>query len=327
MDEAPPQLDHALDLFLEHLVVEKAFSQHTIEAYGSDLSQWADYLESEELDWSKVEQKNVYSHISILHHEHEMARSSQARKIASIKAFYSYAWRAGWIAGNPMQKLRAPKYKRPLPRPLRPLELESMLEDDSGQDPWIQKRDRAILETMYSSGMRISELLSLNVEDVCDFQGAIYESVKVRGKGNKDRVVFLGKESKEALLVYLAVRNEKANTEALFVNHRGSRLSRRGAAYIMQKRKEQLGSDVPVTPHMLRHSFATDLLNAGADIRSVQEMLGHTSVSTTQNYTHVAKEKIRQTFWDCHPHARNDSEPGEQEKNKSQSQPEANNES
>lgn len=308
MDEKSPQIDDALDAFLRHLRVERALSEHTLEAYGNDISQWAGYLEKEGLLWQEADQKSVYSHISVLYHEKDVARSSQARKIASIKAFYSYAEKIGWIAKNPIKKLRAPRYKRPLPRPLRPLELEEMLEDDSGQAPWIQARDRAMLETMYSSGMRISELLTLDLSDVCDFSGAIYENIKIFGKGNKERVVFLGEKAREALLHWLKLRNERASCEALFVNHRGGRLSRRGAAYIMEQRKNHLGSEAPVSPHALRHSFATDLLNAGADIRSVQEMLGHTSVSTTQNYTHVAKERIRQTFWDCHPHARNDSD-------------------
>jgi site-specific recombinase XerD len=163
---------------------------------------------------------------------------------------------------------------------------------------------------MYSSGMRVSEVLNLRMSDVFTFDGDFCETIKVLGKGRKERIVFLGEKSLSALEQYLSVRNEVlANKnisieDQVFLNYAGGALTRKGAGYILKRRKMFLGEEGNISPHALRHSFATDLLNSGADIRLVQEMLGHSSVSTTQNYTKVAKEKLRNTFWQCHPHAK-----------------------
>jgi len=305
-------IDTQLDSFYNYLEFEKHYSVHTLDAYRNDLIQWVEYIEREKIEWTTVEQQSVYSFLSELRSEKGISKSSQARKTASLKSFYSYCERNDIIEKNTLKKLRSPKYHRSLPKPLRPIEMEMYLEDGTDQQPWIQIRDRAILEVLYSSGMRISEMLPLNTEEVVEINGRITESVVIKGKGGKERVVFFGARAKEALEFYLEVRpdvlknvaEENMDKTPLFINYRGKRLSRRGATYILKKRKSLILSNDEVSPHTLRHSFATDMLNSGADIRIVQEMLGHSSVSTTQNYTHVAKERIQNTFWNCHPHAK-----------------------
>ncbi|MES0488405.1 MAG: tyrosine recombinase [Leptospirales bacterium] len=310
------QIDTQLNSFFSYLEFEKHYSVNTLDAYRNDLTQWVTYIEREKIDWVTVEQQSVYAFLSELRSEKGISKSSQARKTASLKSFYSYCERNDIIEKNTLKKLRSPKYNRSLPKPLRPVEMERYLEDGTDQLPWIQIRDRAILETLYSSGMRISEMLPLNAEEVIEMNGSIKENLVIEGKGGKQRVVFVGVKAKEALELYLEARTivlknvlkgvdrENMDKTALFINYRGGRLSRRGAAYILKKRKSLLLANEDVSPHTLRHTFATDMLNSGADIRVVQEMLGHSSVSTTQNYTHVAKERIQNTFRNCHPHAK-----------------------
>lgn len=308
-------IETAIERFLEYLRVQKGYSAHTVEAYAGDLAQWSDFLEGAQLEWRAINHKNLIRFLSEMSQEREISRSSQARKSAALKSFYRYAEIAGWVDSNPLQKFHSPKYKKPLPRPLRPIEMEKMLEDDSGQNRWIQIRDKALMETIYSSGMRISEALSLRLPDIADFEGSIYEAITITGKGAKERVVFIGAKAREALESYLSVRGEALKRsrsiqmgdekgQALFLNYRGGPLTRRGASHLLKMRKHSLSAEENVSPHSFRHSFATDLLNSGADIRMVQEMLGHSSVSTTQNYTHVAREKIQWTFRNCHPHAK-----------------------
>jgi len=299
----------ARDSFFEYLRYEKGASANTRLAYETDLGQFFDFLGGENALWHEVDSKMVYAFLAGLQEQKNAGRSTQARKAACIKAFYRYAEKKELIEKNPLVKMKAPKYKRGLPKPLRPLEMETMLEDDSGQSEFIQLRDKALLELMYSSGMRISEILRLDVSDIVDFSGKIRDSVVVTGKGNKQRTVFIGSYAKSALNDYLPLAGQRrASVEdlptPLFINAQGSRLGRHGAIYVMKRRKYILKGDDKISPHAMRHSFATDLLNSGADIRHVQEMLGHSSISTTQNYTRVAKEKLQNTFRNCHPHAK-----------------------
>ena len=189
--------------------------------------------------------------------------------------------------------------------------LEDSLDEKSKTTSYTQARDVALWETMYSSGLRISEILSLRPRDILESASdegiQIRDSVSVMGKGGKTRVVFIGGKAQDALKKYLVFRGElqkQAKTEALFLNARGGALTRRGANYILKKRLLRLNLPHNYSSHSLRHSFATDLLNHGADLRHIQEMLGHASISTTQHYTHVAVEKLKSVFWKAHPHAR-----------------------
>ena len=285
--------------FIQYLRDIKSYSEHTLEAYGRDLEQWLQYLNENELPWNEISKQNINSFIA--NYPRKITRRTQARKLTVLRSFYGFCRRQNFME----QKLSIaqPRYKRSLPKPIRGIELEAILDDDSGQKRFIQIRDRTLLSVMYSSGLRISELLALNPENVL-IQEEIVEQFTVTGKGKKDRIVFLGDDARTLLRLYLPERDKVVRDHALFINARGKRLSRRGANYIIKTRAQNLNISDQYSAHSLRHSFATDLIDSGADIRNVQELLGHSSVSTTQNYVYVAKEKIKQTFWNHHPHAR-----------------------
>lgn len=298
-------LDSAADEWLSYLRVEKNYSINTTEAYASDLRQWLDYTEKNNIDPLNFQNKDVYAVLSVAINSSEPRNSTRARKLAVFRSFYRFVHKTGLVENDLMSSVNAPRLKRPLPHPVRGSEMDQLLEGDTGQMQFMQLRDKALWECAYSSGMRISELLSLDVSDIFDIDG-IKNSVKIKGKGSKERIVFIGKQAAEALENYLNIRMNYSNkkSEELFINQRGSRLTRRGALYLLKLRSSLLNLGNDISPHSMRHSFATDLLNEGADIRVVQEMLGHASVSTTQNYTRVAKEKIRRIFTQSHPHAR-----------------------
>lgn len=294
--------------FTEYLEAERNAAENTREAYRRDLEQWLAFLEAEQLGESDVTGDDIYAFLGALRNRTEpLERRTQARKLSSIKSYYRFLEQRKLIERNPAKSLKAARYKRLLPRPLRPLELESLLESGADEERFISARDRALWETIYSSGMRISEALSLTMPQFMDDQ--IPDEIKVRGKGSKDRVVYLGAAARQALIDYLPFRADilyrlRKSSDSLFLNFKGTALTRRGAHYLLKKSVRALGLDHRITPHSLRHSFATDLLNAGADIRHVQEMLGHASVSTTQNYTQVAKERLFETYRKAHPHGR-----------------------
>ena len=299
-------IESAADDFLAYLKNVRSYSPHTLDAYGNDLRQWLEFTDKLKVEWSSITNKDVNNFLAGF--ANSASNRTRARKIAGLKSFYRFCERCQLIESNPIKNYRPPRYKRSLPKPIRAIEMEKVLDDDSGQDRQLQLRDRALCELMYSSGLRISELLSLQVHQVADITlGEIVPELKVTGKGKKDRVVFLGQSAQEALSQYLVVRASLAKVSAgdqLFINLRGGPLSRRGANYILKQRQRMLGLHSDFSAHSLRHSFATDLINNGADIRHVQEMLGHSSISTTQNYVHVAKERMRETFWRSHPHAK-----------------------
>ncbi|HMY10595.1 MAG TPA: tyrosine recombinase [Turneriella sp.] len=294
--------------FIHFLEDERGLAANTREAYQRDLSQWLEFAEREGLAPDEITGEDIYSFLGSLRSRNEpLERRSQARKLSAIKSFYRYLEKRKLAEKNPARTLRAARYKRLLPRPLRPLELESLLDFSDGEEKFTEMRDRALWETLYSSGMRISEALSLKMQPFSGTQ--IPDEIKVTGKGNKDRIVFIGSAARHAIAEYLPHRADtlyrtKKQADALFINFKGTALTRRGAHYLLRQRATRLGLDGRITPHSLRHSFATDLLNEGADIRHVQEMLGHASVSTTQNYTHVAKERLFEVYRRAHPHGR-----------------------
>jgi site-specific recombinase XerD len=293
--------------FSDFLESEQNASPNTRAAYARDLGQWFSFLEREGVQNDEISGEDVYAFIgSLKAREKSLERRTQARKLSAIKSYFRFLERRKLIDKNPARSLKAARYKRLLPRPLRPLELEALL-DDGVTDGFTSLRDKALWETIYSSGMRVSEALSLDVSRITlEF---VPEEITVMGKGSKARVVYLGNAAREALLEYLPVRADQLYrhakvSNALFINAKGTALTRRGAHYLIKKRVNTLGLDARISPHSLRHSFATDLLNAGADIRHVQEMLGHASVSTTQNYTQVAKERLFDIYRKAHPHGR-----------------------
>lgn len=293
--------------FTEFLESEQNAATNTREAYARDVEQWINFLDREGLEFKDISGEDVYAFIGNLKvREKLLERRTQARKLSAIKAFFRFLERRKVIESNPARSLKAARYKRLLPRPLRPLELEALL-DDGVDDTFTRLRDKALWEVIYSSGMRVSEALTL---DISRFTiDHVPDEITVMGKGSKARVVYLGAAAREAIQEYLPMRHDLVyrmakSTTALFLNFKGTALTRRGAHYLIKKRVHALGLDQRISVHSLRHSFATDLLNAGADIRHVQEMLGHASVSTTQNYTQVAKERLFDVYRKAHPHGR-----------------------
>jgi integrase/recombinase XerC len=235
--------------------------------------------------------------------EHEYSRATVARKLATLRSFYKYLCRIGELEENPVAAIRTPKQERRLPKFLDPTEIQALLDAPKGDD-LLTLRDRAILETLYSTGMRVSELCRLDMDDV-DFLG---EVVRVRGKGRRERLSPIGSYAIAAIKAYLDARKLHSHVAAfdakpVFLNRHGQRLNQRSVRRKLAKYLAEAGLDPNVSPHTLRHSFATHMLNRGADLRAVQELLGHRSLSTTQIYTHVTMRRMKDVYDRTHPHA------------------------
>jgi integrase/recombinase XerC len=234
--------------------------------------------------------------------EKQYCKSTTARKLATLRSFYKFLVKRNYVPSNPVTSIKTPKQDKRLPRFLEFEEVQRLLNTPQG-DNWLGARDHAILETLYSTGMRVSELVGLNLEDV-DFLG---EVIHVRGKGKKERIAPIGSKALQAIQQYIEYRNKRMqndgsfDTKVLFANKHGKRLSTRSVRRKMDKYLRQAGLDPAISPHTLRHSFATHMLNNGADLRSVQELLGHQSLSTTQIYTHVTTNKMKQVYDGAHP--------------------------
>lgn len=291
--------------FLRYLNVERGASDYTLKSYREDLNAFADYFV--EADGScpapaAVTAVELRGFLSAMH-EAGYAKTSIARKLAALRSFYRFGQREGWVKTNPATALRNPRKSRKLPHFLSTDEVGTLLGAPKG-DAAMALRDRAILETLYSAGLRVSELVDLNDGDL-DFPQGI---VKVRGKGRKERLAPLGSFATKALKAWLAERklakSEKQCREApVFVNRLGTRLTTRSVGRMLEKYLKLAGLDGRTSPHTLRHSFATHLLDRGADIRSVQELLGHKSLVTTQIYTHVSAQNLRMAYEKAHPRA------------------------
>jgi integrase/recombinase XerC len=305
--------------FLRYLEVEKNSSELTIKSYREDLIDLADFLSDEGTKTvvaSTVTPSDLRTYVAALH-DAGYAKSSIARKLASLRSFYRFAQRQSIADSNPAKPLRNPRGTRKLPHFLTGDEIESLLKAPALHDP-AGMRDKAILETMYSAGLRVSEVVALNDGDIEFSDG----SIRVRGKGRKERLGSLGKYASDALKNYLQVRSkisatarpskttakptskENLRDTPTFVNKFGTRLTTRSVGRMLEKYILQCGLDGRTSPHTLRHSFATHLLNAGADIRSVQELLGHKSLVTTQIYTHVTTSNLIETYNRAHPRAK-----------------------
>jgi tyrosine recombinase XerC len=292
-----------VDRFLGYLESERDCSPQTVRAYAADLNSLLAFLDCDDFDPESVTAVQLRRFLAQLR-QNGLARTSVARKVASLRSFYKFLVREGVVSHNPATSLTSPRKERHLPVFLDEDEVERLLSMPDDVDP-AGLRDRAILEMLYSTGMRIGELAAVNMEDV-DLLG---EVVKAKGKGKKERLVPLGRPAVEALRAYLDVRNGfrgsgRGGHRALFRNKNGGRLSDRGVRRIFQKYARQAGLRSEVTPHTLRHSFATHMLNRGADLRSVQELLGHASLTSTQIYAHVTAEKLKAIYDKTHPRAR-----------------------
>lgn len=327
--------------FLNYLEFEKRFSEHTSKCYGADLTQFGQFLMSRSdvghgdhdsyLDSDhgtatavatqtnvKVDQlllaadvNSVRAYLTHLNEEN-YSKTTIARKLATLRSFYKFLVKRKHLSSNPVMAVRTPKQDKKLPRFLEYEEIKRLL-DTPPMDNWLGARDRAIMETLYSTGMRVSELVALNMDDV-DFLG---EVVHVRGKGKKERIAPIGTSALQVIQHYMEFRNKRANSnpnfdsKVLFVNKHGQRLSTRSVRRKMDKYLRMAGLDPAISPHTLRHSFATHMLNNGADLRSVQELLGHQSLSTTQVYTHLTTKKLKKVYDDAHPRENSEGDNGE----------------
>ncbi len=293
--------------FLDYLLVEKGYSNNTIVAYRNDLVQLVRYLVQERQmeeapDWRKIDRDIIIGHILHLR-EREYASSTVARKIAALKSFFHFLFQTGFLADDPTATLDSPRVKKRLPRPVSPEDIERLLTTPEGESPKAL-RDRALLELLYATGMRVTELISLDLGSVDMDTG----TVRCYGKGAKERLMPIHSRAVKALRLYLEkgrpgfLRDDEER--ALFLNPRGRRLTRQGLWLIVKQYAERAGLSELITPHTLRHSFATHMLNRGANLRNVQHLLGHASLATTQVYTHVSKEGLREVYDEAHPRAK-----------------------
>jgi len=286
-------MNRYLDKFLSYLEIEKNYSPHTILNYRIDLEDFLNFIGQTPIE--KVEYLFLRRFLAQLRAKRYRPRTL-TRKLSSLRSFFKFLHREGFVKENPAVLLMSPKLDKPLPKFLSENEIAKLIEAPSLKNI-SGKRDRAILETLYSTGMRVSELVGLNINDV-DLIGNI---TKVSGKGKKERLIPIGDKALDAIRDYLQGRKQKLN--ALFLNKNGTRLSDRSVRNIVNKHIMAVSLTQNISPHVMRHSFATHLLNRGADLRSVQELLGHVNLSTTQIYTHVTTDRLKEVYNKAHPRA------------------------
>jgi integrase/recombinase XerC len=298
-------MDDAIRSFMTFLELERHASHETVRNYASDLRQFQTFMTAEspsaqvfDLATARIESIRAYLHW--LDRKREKS-TSMARKLASLRSFYRYLQREGMVGLNPAEAIRTPKQPKPLPRVLSKDDAAALMEFPAGQTG-SSLRDCALLETLYSTGARVSELVGINLDDLRGSEGLVH----LRGKGRKERIVPIGEAALEAIHNYRASLKPSAISHQLsapiFLNLRGKRLTTRSVARIVARYSNRLAGG-SVSPHTLRHSFATHLLDEGADLRSIQEMLGHASLSTTQKYTHLATDQLLAVYDKAHPRA------------------------
>lgn len=322
----------SIQAFLEHLQFERHFSAYTVQCYGADLRQFGYFLagvssspSSEEPasdddndhtpgepDPLQVQQlllgagvqsvRDYLQHMSMRNY----SKTTIARKLATLRSFFKFLNRRGLTGNNPMLTVRTPKLEKRLPKFMTEQQIEQLLKTPCDTN-LLGARDKALLEVIYSSGLRVGELVAMNLEDV-DFIGAV---VRIRGKGRKERLTPIGQTALTALQKYLTMRHgltgqpgKPESTAPLFTNKHGRRLSARSVRRKLDKYLRQANLDADISPHTLRHSFATHMLDRGADLRAVQELLGHQNLSTTQIYTHLTTQRLRQAYEQAHPRAK-----------------------
>ncbi|SHH30907.1 tyrosine recombinase XerD subunit [Thermosyntropha lipolytica DSM 11003] len=291
------------ELFMAYLTYERGLSPNSVAAYNRDLEKFYAFLQEKGMN-NKIEDIGRDDILEFLAWQlnHGMAHTSVARSLSCLKSFYKFLQMEGYIEKNPVLNLETPKVKRKLPAVLSVEEIEKIMQQPNVLTP-LGIRDRAMLELMYGTGVRVSELLSLKLDDINLTAGFL----RCLGKGSKERIVPVNKTALDWVQRYLArARNfliKNHLEKSLFVNANGRRMSRQGFFKILARYAEQAGIKKEVTPHTLRHSFATHLLENGADLRVVQELLGHADISTTQIYTHLTTSRLREIYNRCHPRA------------------------
>ena len=292
-------MDKWVKSFLDFLLAEKNASEHTIKNYAIDLREFGESLKGKSLQ--ETTYLDIRAFLAFLK-EKSYSKSTMARKLACIRSFYKHLLRENHLQSNPAADIATPKRDKRLPQFLDTEEVTHLLEAPC-KETWEGKRDNAILETLYSSGLRVSELVGLNRDDVDFFSGL----VRVRGKGKKERILPVGQVALKAIQEYTEQRpprdKDQSLKKPLYLNRSGGRLTDRSIRRMILKYARRIALKKGVSPHMLRHSFATHMLDKGADLRSVQELLGHENLSTTQIYTHVTTKRLKDAYDAAHPRA------------------------
>lgn len=289
--------------FLTYLTIEKNYSDLTVKSYKKDLAQFNGFLEHEKLNSiEKLDHIVIRQFLSVLTNQ-DYSKKSILRKLAAIKSFIKFLYNRGIIDNNPGDYVSSPKAERNLPDFLYEREITDIIESFTDND-FPSRRNRSLIEMLYSTGARVSELVAMDLKDI-DFSSGL---VKLRGKGDKERIVALGSKCIKALTQYINYRNDtllkfRKETDALFLNQHGARITSRGVRYIFQKLVKEMALEKKVSPHTIRHTFATHMLDHGCDLRIVQEFLGHVSLSTTQIYTHIGGNKLKKVYEEFHPHS------------------------
>ena len=287
-----------IENFIEYLIIEKKYSKNTITSYERDLIKFSEILNNKNV--KKITRQDIQKYLNEIN-KNQSPRST-SRNISTLKSFYKYLKLNKIININPMDQINNPKMKKTLPKVLSEEEVNKLLEIKLQTN--FDYRNKAMLELMYSSGLRVSELINLNVNDI-DLEN---DTVKIFGKGSKERIIPLNDFAKEALKEYIMTHRKElfkhGENNYLFLNNHGNKMTRQGFFKILQKIAKEKNIKTEFSPHTLRHSFATHLLKYGADLRSIQELLGHSDISSTQIYTHVTNEKLEKDYKEYHPHGK-----------------------
>ena len=295
-----------LDRFIEYIKGAKNVSEHTVRGYTSDIAQFLEFLEGEELSTNPadVDMRVLRRYLARLQKK-SAGKSSIARKLSSLRGFFQYMLRKGLIDLDPTTGISTYRQDKRLPKFLRPPQVDALLTQPDLSKP-LGMRDAAVMETLYAAGVRVSELVGMDIEDLDMKAGEI----KVLGKGSKERIVLIGGAAQEALARYITIGRGQLLTgsrnvgeQALFLNKDGGRLGVRSVRRILDHYFAAVSDEMKISPHVLRHTFATHMLENGADLRIIQELLGHASVSTTQIYAHVTQERLKQVYDSAHPRA------------------------
>ena len=291
-------IDTYINEFTEYLIIDKKYSENTIKAYNNDLKKFKNFIKNKTIN--NIDENSIKDYLKYLNKENNDTKTI-SHNISTLRSFYKFLLIEKKVSKNPMEYIELPKTKKSLPKTLSIEEIDKLL--DINLTDAFSFRNKAMLELMYSSGLRVSELINVKIHDI-DISNCI---IRIMGKGSKERIVPLGDYAIRYIELYLKEYREKLIkkelNDYLFLNNHGNKMTRQGFFKILKQIAKEKNIKTEFSPHTLRHSFATHLLNGGADLRSIQEMLGHSDISTTQIYTHVSKEKLKENYNNFHPHA------------------------
>ena len=294
-------MEKELEDYLDYIIKQRNYSINTMTNYRIDIEEFNDYLRKEKTNYLDIDYDFIKGYLMHLY-ERKLSKSSVSRKLSSLRSFYKYLFNNDKITTNPFKYVASPKKDKKLPKYLGVLELECIF-DTPDMNKSLGQRDRLILEILYATGIRVSELVNIKVSDI-DFYN---KEIMITGKGNKQRVAIFGDYCLDVINKFIEdgrkkiLKKHKKNSEYLVINEKGNQITTRGVEMILDNIVKKAALKKHVTPHMLRHSFATHLLNTGCDLLTVKELLGHSSLETTQIYTHVSNERLREVYLKCHP--------------------------